>query len=176
MTEGAERIAAGFHSKSGRLLLVFGSIDLVRLIRELFEVWHDAYITFLRIIALDLLLALLTMAAGLGMMRRTPWAPLLALSVAAASIVPTLAFGIFLLPEFLNHLGRWFSGGESYYLRLLLPRMIFEAIKLAFWPYAFLLLRRELMSEPASRRRGWNWMALSLLLSGALVGTIFLLH
>jgi len=167
--------SSGFHSKPARAILVFAVIDLIRLLRELLESWRDANVTYVRIMALDMILAALAMAAAIALMKQVPWGRPLAASVAAASLVPAIAFGCFLLPEVIAFWQVWRSNGDSHYLKMLFPRPIFDAIKIAFWPYLFWLIRREAVRVNAERRI-WISSALSLLVSAVLVGTIFLLH
>ncbi len=167
--------STGFHSKLARAILVFASIDLIRLVREMLETWRDADITYLRIMASDMVLAALALPAAVTLLRQARCGSTFVASVAAAMLVPTIAFGSFFFPEFLQMWDVPRSSGNSYYLKLLLPWMLFDVLRILFWPYVFWRLHRQGIRENAVRRI-WIATALSLLLCGALVGTVFLLH
>jgi len=171
-----EPVPTGLHSKAGRVLLIFGTIDAIRVIHEIHDLWRDANSTYLRLVALDGVLAMATIVASVVILKHVAWGPLLAASVGAASVVPTIASGMFLLPEVIDMWRVWRSQGDSYYLKLLLPQALFDAVKIVFWPYAFRLLQRDLAPDD-SRKRGLRlWVGLSILTSAAVIGIIFMVH
>src|SRR6476619_4395688 len=97
--EAPESTLSGFHSKFARILGIFGVLALPRVCHEITEVWGSAMAIYKQILLFDLLLALISIAAAVGLMRDASWGRILAVTVGGAWLVSAVTWGIFLLPE-----------------------------------------------------------------------------
>ena len=160
------------HSTFARVLLVFGALGLLRVFHEIHSVWWETMAIYKQILLLDLLLALLTIAAAVGLLRGGSWGRILAVSVGAAWLVSTVTFAYFFLPNAITFWEIWREGGEDRHLKIVGSRILFNAVTVALWPYA--IWRIQKAAPPELRIR--SWLAGSVVASGALVGTMLLFY
>jgi len=120
---------------------------------------------------IDLLLAVLSVAAGMGMARGRPWAPWLALLAGGVLVASSIGIGAELAPELFRGLRDSRSRSDAL---LLLPRLVLYAALVIFWPWAGHCIIRE---APAESRKGrWLAFAGALALGGAGWGVLLLLQ
>lgn len=119
---------------------------------------------------LDLLLAVLSVAAGLGMARSRPWASWLALVAGGVLVATSIGIGAELAPETYRGLQGSRSRSEAL---LLLPRLVLYVGLVIFWPWAALRIIGDAPTE--SRKRRWLAFAGALVLGGAAWGVFILL-
>jgi hypothetical protein len=140
--------------------VVFGVVNVLRLIPELFVLRKDAIGAYTVLAACDLLLSVVTIAAGVGLIKGRPWAPTALAYSAAAGFIISLVMFIFMWPYMRSPSGNDFK---------FFPRFAFYGLVILAFPIAAAALirrRRELVGSLI-------WGAIS---GGACVAVFFLVR
>jgi len=148
----------------GLFLIILGIVGIVRFIPEGIGIRKDGNGDALYgfIAGMDVFLASITLAAGVGLRKGKAWAPGTAMFVSGPILATSIGMGCIILPDYLVDLvGMQLDPKELY----LTPRLIFYLVSVLFWPYAVLRIRAGTSSE--SRLPLW-----SLLSVGALIGIL----
>jgi hypothetical protein len=155
-------------SRLGLWIMVSGGLGLVRLIPEISQI-SGARPVYWIVVALDAILAFLTVTAGWGI--RTGWDGTVRLALWASGIVvaTSIGWGILLYPEVIA--GFPFTSRSSW---ILLPRMGFYLLAVAFWPYGAKAL---IGSAPAESRKSlWRSFTCSLGAGAAIMAGLYLFN
>ncbi len=142
----------------GWTLLALGIIGLVRLVSEIVGLASmNIRWTYPVLLAMDILLSLGLLIAGVGLRAGKAWAPLAALSATASLFVNALGLTtVVWIPAMLKS-----ELVMAFMIALLGPRLVFYAIVIGVSPCVL----RMLWSEPGDRR----WIAAAALLSALFV-------
>jgi hypothetical protein len=160
-------------SKLGRWITAIGVVGLVRLVPEVMQIGSTNN-TYSQILIVDMGGALFAIMAGVALWREAGWSPSAAVSAGGALLMNSVVLFLLLGSEVWDH---WKSGSRSLGQgKVLAPRLLFHAIMIGFWPYAFRVLIKAAEAAPTRLRNLWIWLAGSLVLSGAVAGIILLLH
>lgn len=152
----------------GWLVLLAGLLGLVRLVPELYKGRHLVESPhYWRIVTADIAVALLTTAAGTGIILGRPWAARLGVAAGAAALID----GAFVFALMAPILLRQLHVGLYSQLMFYAPRLLHYAVLLLFWPGALGLLLRD--AAGAGERR-WLWLGASSLLSSVAMGVIWI--
>ncbi|MBI3855964.1 MAG: hypothetical protein HY293_09775 [Planctomycetes bacterium] len=130
---------------------------------EIFRVFTWHHTTYSVLITLDAILALMTGASGEGLSKGGDGAPRMALRAAGVTLATSLGWGIHLARELARLLNE--SGGVLDWI--FIPRLLFYAVAVAFWPYG---VRALIVAAPPECRKGlWltfgAWLALGAVLA-----------
>jgi len=139
--------------------LALGVIGLVRLIPELHELQSSKTVYWI-VVVLDTVLSAMTISAGQGLRRGSPWAPRLALWATGLVLTTSLGWGVLLTPEVVRGLEYY----RSSYNWVLVPRLLFYMIAIVFIPYAFWVI---VASAPKESRKSYRLTFGSSLFVGA---------
>jgi len=142
-------------ARLGTLILILGCIGLVRLLPEVLQVSRSTrdYAAF---VTMDAALALVTAASGEGLRHDKSWAPKLALRAAGVGLAMSIGMGAFIVSFMAEH--------GTFRDPLLVSRMLYYVLAVAFWPYG---VRTLLRSAPEDSRKSLTISFILWLVFGA---------
>ena len=130
----------------GWWLLLLGWLSLFRLIPEWLAL-RRAKDVYLWISLVDVLIGVATLFASSGLLHRRPWGPRLAICSGALAVACSLVWGV---PTAALFFSSWSAGTWGRQELALSPRLAYDLLVLAAWPWAFWVL---LESPNASEER-----------------------
>jgi hypothetical protein len=161
-------------SPLGRGAMIFGVVNLVRLIAERVMVGSGSKGTYTLVLTADILLSALLIVGGRGLLKRSPWAPSAILFSSGALFVSSVVLFLWMWPYFQRAAEQGIRMSSSDIL--LGPRLLFYAFLVLACPYAAVTLVRR--REPAwpSRGRLVGWLVGGAAGGGAFVALLIARH
>jgi hypothetical protein len=163
------------HVNLGRFLIALGVAGVLRLIPEAVSFGVRGQSTYVRILAMDAVLGILTLVGGWGLIRGRVWGIHTAVSAGGSMLVNSIAWGILLYPEIHHDWLEWQNGNAP--LNRVAgfgARMLFYAVTTCFWPLGLrILMRGPINVSQESHTTSWICLVGSILVSGAVVWLIY---
>lgn len=157
----------------GRGAVIFGIVNLVRLVAERVMVGSGSKGTYTLVLTADIVLSALLIVGGRGLLKERPWAPSAILVSAGALFVSSVVLFIWMWPYFRAAA----AGGLRTSTDIILgPRLLFYAFLVLACPYAAVTLVRRREAAWPSRGRLVGWLIGGAAGSGAFVAILIARH